>query len=193
MELIDKLQGRIAAQQATIEAMQARINELSAQLGLAPLDVTKAEPAKYSAAAAAPVVESPAPAAAPAAPVPAAPAQAETELFADQPLVIDGTAAFETDFVNEIPNCYRLSINGSRGTFTLNEDPQFYEMLAFGLADMVIPVADYTVDQLPNGNGGFNMADLTQCSLVNVAPGEMLLDGQFWKVTKKAQVQFKLK
>ena len=58
---------------------------------------------------------------------------------------------------------------------------------------MVAPVADYAVDQVPNGSGGFNMADLMNCRLVNIAPGEILRDGEMWKVTKKAQVQFKLK
>ena len=115
------------------------------------------------------------------------------DLYTDQPLIIDNGAAFDAGYVEEYPNCYKLIINGSRGKFELNESEEFYDRFAYTLADMVIPVADYAVDQVPNGSGGFNMADLADCKLCNVEPGEILLDGQFWKVTKKAKVQFKLK
>lgn len=196
MELIEKLQGIIAVQQAEIKAMEARINELSAQLGLPPM-------ISQTASAAAPVYETAAPAASVQAvcdnPAPVTAMQADPaasagrEVYADMPLVIDGKGAFEADYLNEYPNFYKLEIKGSRGIFTLNEGEEFYENMAFRLADMVVPVADYSVDQVPNGNGGFNMADLAGCRLVNIEPGELLLDGSYWIVTKKAQVQFKLK
>lgn len=187
MKLIGELQQQVASQQATIAALQARVNELSSQLDLPPLAVAPA-PEIITGRPADPAPEKPA-----SAPAPAPVAEPAKTLYADQPLMLDGTAVFETDYVNEIPNCYKLDINGCDGKFILSEDPQFYEMLAFGLADMVVPVADYAVEEVPNGNDGFNMADLTQCELVNVAPGEIRLEGPYWKVTKKAQVQFKLK
>ena len=190
MELIEKLQGTLKAQQAAIDAMQMRINELSAQLGLPALGTQGykkseiSESSEYSEISEfSELSESAEPAQQP----------EKKALYTDVPMVVDGIGAFDANYVDEIPNCYELSIDGARGTFRLSEDPQFYENLAFGLADMVVPVADYAVDQVSNGSGGFNMADLMNCRLVNIAPGEILRDGEMWKVTKKAQVQFKLK
>lgn len=191
MELIEKLQGTLKAQQAAIDAMQMRIDELSAQLGLPALGTQDykrseiSEPSENSESSenSEPAKSAPKPAQQP----------EKKALYTDVPMVVDGIGAFDANYVDEIPNCYELSIDGARGTFRLSEDQQFYENLAFGLADMVVPVADYAVDQVPNGSGGFNMADLMNCRLVNIAPGEILRDGEMWKVTKKAQVQFKLK
>lgn len=188
MELIEKLQGIVAVQQAELAAMQVRINELSAQLGLPPMSVF-ASAATAPAASELAVSDSFTPE--PVSTDDAAPTG--QILYADMPLVIDGKGAFEADYLTEYANFYRLDMKDARGTFTLNEDDEFYENLAFRLADMVMPVADYSVDQVSNGAGGFNMADLTACRLVNIEPGELLLDGMYWVVTKKAQVQFILK
>lgn len=193
MELIEKLQGTLKAQQAAIDAMQMRINELSAQLGLPALGTQgykKPEKSEISEISEHSEIPEPAKLSEPAEP---AQQPEKKAMYTDVPMVVDSVGAFDANYVDEIPNCYELSVDGARGTFRLSEDPQFYENLAFGLADMVAPVADYAVDQVPNGSGGFNMADLMNCRLVNIAPGEILRDGEMWKVTKKAQVQFKLK
>jgi len=187
MELISQLQ-------ATVAAQQARINELSAMLGLAPLGIGKplvvvkedepakgdTKPDKVEAEKTADTVNS-------------GSTPADSSMYTDQPLIIDGAGAFEAEYVNDCPNCYSLVVSGSRGTFMLNEAPEFYDTLAYALADMVAPVADYTVDDVPDGCGGFRMADLADCEIKNIEPGEILLDGPYWKVTKKAKVQFKVK
>ncbi|MDE6334017.1 MAG: hypothetical protein K2L77_05155, partial [Muribaculaceae bacterium] len=99
MELIEKLQGIVAVQQAELAAMQVRINELSAQLGLPPMSVSASAASVHSTAAPAASEQAVSDSFTPEPVSTDDAAPAGQILYADMPLVIDGKGAFEADYL----------------------------------------------------------------------------------------------